>query len=78
MRRSSRATAVAGTVAIALPGRCGMGGEKPLSQPLLPALRTAERRVSPPALAHAGRGPASLSTDSPRSRSCATLGKDCP
>ncbi|RKE09357.1 hypothetical protein C8E86_4244 [Catellatospora citrea] len=77
MRRSSRATAAVGTVAIALPGRSGMAGEKPLSQPPAPASRAAEQRVSPPAHAHGSRGPACLSTDSPRSRSCATPGKDC-
>ncbi|MEU8079440.1 hypothetical protein AB0B31_28845 [Catellatospora citrea] len=77
MRRSSRATAAVGTVAVALPGRCGVGGEKSLSHLLLPAFRTAEQRVSPPARANGSRGPARLSTDSPRSRSCATPGKDC-
>ncbi|GAA1361676.1 hypothetical protein GCM10009661_07300 [Catellatospora chokoriensis] len=77
MRRSSRATAAVGTVAIGLPGRCGMSSEKSLSQPLVPASRTAEQRVSPQAQAHGSRGPACHSTDSPRSRSCATPGKDC-
>ncbi|GAA2403249.1 hypothetical protein Cme02nite_44030 [Catellatospora methionotrophica] len=72
MRRSSRATAVAGTVDVALPGRRGMGGEKSLSRPPAPASRPAEQRVSSPA-----SGPAPRSTDSPRSRSCATPGKDC-
>ncbi|GAA1421117.1 hypothetical protein GCM10009662_78240 [Catellatospora coxensis] len=79
MRRSSRAAAVTGA-AVVLPARgCGTAGEKSLSQPAHPASLVPEQgvRYIRTVPAHDGRGPAPLTTDRPRSRSCAALGKDC-
>ncbi|WP_246158389.1 hypothetical protein [Catellatospora sichuanensis] len=64
MRRNSRAAAVIDAAVLLLSGASGTAGEKSLSQPAAAASTT-------------GRGPAPLTTDRRRSRSRATLGKDC-
>lgn len=87
MRRSSRAAAVTGAAVVLPSAARRAAGEKSLSQSPAPAFQASALRVFAPTPVTDGltltvpsddsRGPAHLSTDRQRSRSCATPGKDC-